>query len=175
MSAQSLSIVLWSCFSLIAFADCDEYLDAFERAAKAVELDPATLEAQIRTENSTCDQSAVSAANARGCGQLLDSTANEVIQKYSLDWSNSTCIESIFLASIYLREQYNYFLPRVKDETEAMVFALAAYNRGRGGVLRTAARIGKGLIWSVVRDNLPTETINYTRKIFRKKKSIAIR
>ena len=69
------------------------------------------------------------------------------------------------MGALYFRYHLDYFIPRTETLEEAMLLAWAAYNRGRGGVLRTAARVGKGLAWSLVKDHLPTETINYTRRI----------
>ena len=138
---------------------------SFQLAARIFALDWLELKAQACTENSTLDPVVRSHAGAVGCGQFLPTTWNWLREKWSLDWDIEDCNESLWMLVLYFQYHYEYFLNEGLSEKDAQEFAWAAYNRGKAGVLRTAAKLGKGLVWSAVRSHLPTETRNYGRKI----------
>lgn len=145
-----------------------KYDVAFLLAARLTELDACKLKAQALTENSTLDPKAKSRAGAMGCTQFLPSTWKDIAARYDVShWRINDCVASIFLQALYMREHYDFFLaqdPTISEDT-AWEFALAAYNRGRAGFLRSVGGKVKNLAWDLVKDSQPVETAQYVRKI----------
>ena len=143
----------------------DRYDLAFQAAADVLALDWRTMKAQAIAE-SGLNPNARSPAGAIGCAQFLRSTWDWLAQKYGLEhWSILDCIQSIFMLAIYMREHLDFFRARGLTEAEAEALAIASYNRGRGGVLRSIAKAGGKIAWSTARAHLPQETLRYEKRI----------
>ena len=128
-------------------------------------LDWCEMKAQIATENHLFDPYARSGAGAVGCAQFLPSTWAWLEERYRVRLDIYSCEDSITMFGLHIRELIDEFTEMGADDPRA--FAFAAYNRGEFGVKRTVREVGKGLIWALVRDYLPTETIHYVDRIRR--------
>jgi len=126
------------------------YTDLIQREAKARQLDPAWIAAEIRAE-SIFSPRARSSADARGLMQVLPSTAQGVARRQGLPWNGADSLydpeTNITLGTAYLREK--------KDMYPAPYVAIAAYNAGPVATKR----------WQEQRPNLEAdlwiETIGY--------------
>ena len=128
-------------------------------------LDWCLMKAQLLTENHTMDPHARSHAGAVGCAQFLPSTWGWLEERYGITLDIYDCKDAISMFGRRIRELIDDFTERGADDPRA--FAYAAYNRGENGVLRTVKKVGKGLVWRLVKDSLPMETIRYVGKIRR--------
>lgn len=138
------------------------YTDEINSASKSFNLDPYLVMALIR-EESYFNENARSSTNAAGLMQLMPSTANFIISKYSmnipLDKDITDVKINMHLGCIYLK----YLKERFNNND---LYVIAAYNGGEGSVNR----------WLKTKDsdadefveNIPyDETHNYVKKIFR--------
>jgi len=108
-----------------------QYTDIIQREARANQLDPTWIAAEIRAE-SVFNPRARSSANARGLLQLLPATAQGVARRLKLPWRGAASLDdpetNIILGSAYLREK--------KQTYAAPYLAIAAYNAGQVAVNR---------------------------------------
>ena len=125
------------------------YDEIIRNEAKALKMDWLMLAALINQE-SKFDPKAKSWAGAIGLTQVLPSTAKELGVKNSNQLYQPEV--SIKTGATYLKELYDFWLPVVEEEREAMNFALASYNTGKGHVMdarRLASKYGKNEnIWA---------------------------
>jgi len=126
-------------------------------------LDWCEMKAQLVTENARLDPYASSHAGAVGCAQFLPSTWHWLEERYGVVLDMLDCRDSITMYGRRIRELIDHFIDLGADDPKA--FAIASYNRGENGVLRTVTEVGKGLVWQAVRDHLPLETVRYVGKI----------
>jgi soluble lytic murein transglycosylase-like protein len=91
------------------------------------------IEAQVHTE-SRGDPRAVSPSGAQGLLQLMPGTADEVGVRDPLDPA-----QNLHGGVTYLRRQYEAIEGRVPSRLEALRWSFAAYNCGRGYVVRALA------------------------------------
>lgn len=148
-------------------AEPNRYDVVFAVAEILTGLDGCKLKAQAITENSTLDPYAKSHVGATGCSQFMPRTWKDINKRYGVDWSINDCVASILMQSFYMAEHYQHFLEKGLSEDESWNFALAAYNRGRHGLLRSLPRRIKNLAWNRIKNSQPVETMNYVRKATR--------
>ena len=125
------------------------YDEIIKNEAEALKMDWLILAALINQE-SKFDPKAKSWAGAMGLTQVLPSTAKDLGVKNP---NNLFLPEvSIRTGAAYLQQLIVYWQPIVKDPSEAINFALASYNTGKGHVSdarRLAAKYGKNQnIWA---------------------------
>jgi len=107
------------------------YTEIIQREARANQLDPAWITAEIRAE-SIFNPMARSSANARGLMQLLPGTAQGVARRLKRPWRGAASLyepeTNIILGTAYLREKEQMY--------PAPYMAIAAYNAGPTAVKR---------------------------------------
>ncbi len=105
------------------------YYDLIDKFAKKLKLDPALIFAIIR-EESRFDRLAVSPAGAMGLMQLMPNTAKREAKKISINLINDRDLfepdKNIYIGAFYLSKLINEF--------DNVVFAIAAYNAGEAVV-----------------------------------------
>ena len=119
------------------------YDEIIQNEAEALKMDWLMLAALINQE-SKFDPKAKSWAGAIGLTQVLPSTAKDLGVKNPNQLFQPDV--SIKTGAAYLQQLIEYWQPIVKDSTEAVNFALASYNTGKGHVMdarRLAAKYGK--------------------------------
>lgn len=127
------------------------YADLINYWASKTSLDPRLIAAVIKVESSG-RQNAVSSRGARGLMQIMPSTWDEVVSKYSMDVSSSFDPSSnIAVGSRYLREMV--------DRCDGKVgLALIAYNGGLGAIDTSVKEIKAGA--------LSSESSRYVAKVY---------
>lgn len=138
------------------------YTDEINSASKKYNLDPYMVMSLIR-EESYFNENARSSTNAVGLMQLMPSTANFIMSKYSVNIpleKDITDVETnIKLGCIYLK----YLEERFNNND---LFVIAAYNGGEGSVNRWLKMKNSDADEFV--ENIPyDETHNYIKKIFK--------
>jgi membrane-bound lytic murein transglycosylase F len=125
------------------------YDEIIKNEAEALKMDWLMLAALINQE-SKFDPKAKSWAGAIGLTQVLPSTAKDLGVKNPNQLYQPEI--SIKAGATYLKELVDYWQPIIKDDKEAMNFALASYNTGKGHVMdarRLAVKYGKNEnVWS---------------------------
>jgi peptidoglycan lytic transglycosylase F len=119
------------------------YDEIIKNEAKALKMDWLMLAALINQE-SKFDPKAKSWAGAIGLTQVLPSTAKDLGVKNPNQLYQPEV--SIKTGATYLQQLIDYWEPLVQDSAEAVNFALASYNTGKGHVMdarRLAAKYGK--------------------------------
>lgn len=145
-----------------------DYDLAFVAAGALVNIDPCLLKAQALTENSTLDPYARSSRGAVGCAQFMEATWDELMDEYNLHWQRIDCVASIFAQALYLNKHLQFFLDEGLEREEALKYALAAYNRGRWGLLEDIGRGAVGMAWNAVKNSTAGETVGYVGKTIRR-------
>lgn len=125
------------------------YDEIIQNEAEALKMDWLMLAALINQE-SKFDPKAKSWAGAMGLTQVLPSTAKDLGVKNPNQLFQPEV--SIKTGATYLKELIDYWQPIINNKTEAMNFALASYNTGKGHVMdarRLAVKYGKNEnVWS---------------------------
>ena len=174
-------LLLWlsltSAYSLHAL-DCTSEIPAqnrydlvFEVVGDLLGIDPCKHKAQLLVENSTLDRYATSPVGAIGCAQIMPATWNEWTRdKHDLrTFKQKNCIDSIIVSGLIMAGHLEFW-SNYKDgslsEDEVWNFSVAAYNRGRQGVLNDLERSGVlRPVWRLVRKVVNHETSQYVDKI----------
>ena len=129
-------------------------------------LDWCRMKAQLATENARFDPHAVSPAGAMGCAQFMRATWDWLADKYMMmhldPWN---CRDSITMYGRHIRELIDRYRERGATNEESWKLACAAYNAGPARVDNKLKQAAKGVLWAVIKDSMPTETINYVARI----------
>lgn len=106
------------------------YSEIIEKAAKEYNVDPYLIYSVIKKE-SNFNKDALSRSNAKGLMQIMDSTANEVVQNINTipnkEYNIYDEYNNIYIGSKYLSELINIYEGN-------MFLAVTAYNAGMGNV-----------------------------------------
>lgn len=163
-----LIIIVYVLFDVINIQDIilkkiyiKDYSKYVEKYSKEYNVDENLIYATIKTE-SNFNANATSSVNAKGLMQLMDSTAEELIESIEDDSKEI----DLFDPDINIRLGTKY-LSGLIDKYNCIELALAAYNAGSGNVdnwIKTGIlkKDGSNI------ENIPyKETNNYVRKILR--------
>ncbi len=140
-----------------------KYSEYVYKYAEEYSVDPILVFAIIKAE-SNFNPNVVSSSNAIGLMQLMDTTAEEIARKLSINFMNGT---SLYNPELNIQLGTKYFSNLMKEYDNNYLLALTAYNAGIGNVKKW---IEQGIIQPDGSDieNIPfKETNNYVRKIVR--------
>ena len=140
-----------------------EYSEYVEKYAKEYNIDYLLIYSIIKAESNFEPQS-TSVSGAKGLMQLMETTAEEVVENTTIEYKQDETIydieTNIILGTKYFAQLLEYYNGNI-------YLSLTAYNAGMGNV---AKWIEKGIIKEDGSDieNIPfRETNNYVRKIIR--------
>lgn len=139
------------------------WVEEINLAGKKFNLDPLLIMSLIR-EESYFNEEAKSASNAIGLMQLMPSTANYIISKFSINIPTTNDLMNpkvnMFLGCTYLK----YLEERFDNNN---LYVIAAYNGGEGSVNKWIKN-NSNMDNDEFIENIPfDETRNYVKKIFR--------
>lgn len=150
-------------------APCDDgiapaiYDDHFREQAVIHNVDWCDLKSMTKVE-SNFHPEAISHKGAVGFCQAMPKTWAEWVRKGKVWGKPTNPRDCIRFMAVYLRWQMDYWEKRASLE-QARLLAQASYNAGRRTVIEAVKSAGGKLIWTAVKDHLPTETIGYVAKI----------
>lgn len=140
-----------------------KYSEYVYKYAEEYSVDPILVFAIIKAE-SNFNPNVVSSSNAIGLMQLMDTTAEEIAGKLSINFMKGA---SLYNPELNIQLGTKYFSNLMKEYDNNYLLALTAYNAGIGNVKKW---IEQGIIKPDGSDieNIPfKETNNYVRKIVR--------
>ncbi|MFP4522341.1 MAG: transglycosylase SLT domain-containing protein [Fibrobacterota bacterium] len=146
---------------IIKRKEISKYDHLIKKYSRRYGFDWRLIAAQVFAE-SNFDPSAVSHCGALGLMQIMPATARYLGKDEKVVLRPR---DNIALGCFYDRKLYNQWYDVKEDHR--IYFTFAAYNAGRGNVLKAVRKSGNKKAWECIKPHLPGETRHYVPKIMK--------